>query len=114
MLFVGLCVALCTGASVLAQTTAVITDASAPASGMSNPKAVKAANRALRTTVMRKLSRTRGLNADGINVVASSGIVTLMGTVPDSRQIDLATDATRDVGGVREVKNSLTLQANGK
>jgi hyperosmotically inducible protein len=37
-----------------------------------------------------------------------------VGTVPDTRQIDLAADVTRDVAGVLEVRNSLTLQTNGK
>ncbi|MFM0263982.1 BON domain-containing protein [Paraburkholderia sediminicola] len=64
--------------------------------------------------VIRQLSRTRGLNVDGINVVAEGGVVTLVGTVPETRQIDLATDVTRDVSSVREVRNRLTLQTNGK
>jgi osmotically-inducible protein OsmY len=51
---------------------------------------------------------------DGINVVAVDGVVTLVGTVPDARQIDLATDVAKDVAGVREVHNGLTLQTNGK
>ncbi|WP_408501880.1 BON domain-containing protein [Paraburkholderia sediminicola] len=64
--------------------------------------------------VTRQLSRTRGLNVDGINVVAEDGVVTLVGTVPETRQIDLAADVARDVSGVREVCNRLTLQTNGK
>lgn len=85
---------------------------SALPSAKHDAKAAKAADRALRKTVIRVLSRTRGLDVDGINVVSSDGIVTLIGTVPDTRQIDLATDVARDVAGVREVRNSLTLQAN--
>ncbi|QBR01654.1 BON domain-containing protein [Paraburkholderia pallida] len=77
-------------------------------------KAAKAANRALRKTVMRQLSRTRGLVADGINVTAAGGVVTLLGTVPDTDQIDLAADVARDIAGVQAVRNGLTLQANGK
>ena len=38
----------------------------------------------------------------------------LVGTVPETRQLDLATDVARDVAGVREVRNYLTLQTNGK
>lgn len=81
---------------------------------MKATKAEKAANRALRKVVMRQLSRTRGLDVDGINVTAIDGVVTLLGTVPDISQIDLAIDVARDVAGVREVLNGLTLQANGK
>ncbi|WP_338019255.1 BON domain-containing protein [Paraburkholderia tagetis] len=77
-------------------------------------KAAKAANRALRKVVMRQLSRTRGLDVDGINVTAVDGVVTLLGTAPDTRQIDLAADVARDVAGVRAVHNNLTLQTNGK
>lgn len=77
-------------------------------------KAAKSANRALRKVVMRQLSRTRGLDVDGINVTAANGVVTLLGTVPDTGQIDLAADVARDVAGVRAVRNGLTLQTNGK
>jgi hyperosmotically inducible protein len=97
-----------------AQTEAAGSLASSQTVGASDAKAAKAANLALRKVVIRQLSRTRGLNVDGINVVAEDGIVTLVGTVPDTRQIDLAADVTRDVAGVLEVRNSLTLQTNGK
>ncbi|MFL9910006.1 BON domain-containing protein [Paraburkholderia sp. RL17-337-BIB-A] len=98
----------------LAQIQAAGSQASSQTVEASNAKAAKAPNRVLRKVVIRQLSRTRGLNVDGINVVAEDGIVTLLGTVPDTHQIDLATDATRDMAGVREVRNSLTLQTNGK
>ncbi|MFL9919022.1 BON domain-containing protein [Paraburkholderia fungorum] len=98
----------------LAQIQAAGSQASSQTVEASNAKAAKAANRVLRKVVIRQLSRTRGLNVDGINVVAEDGVVTLLGTVPDTYQIDLATDATRDMAGVREVRNSLTLQTNGK
>ncbi|MFM0012063.1 BON domain-containing protein [Paraburkholderia sediminicola] len=97
-----------------AQTEATGSQAPSQTVGASDAKAAKAANRALRTVVIRQLSRTRGLNVDGINVVAEDGAVTLAGTVPETRQIDLATDVTRDVSSVREVRNRLTLQTNGK
>ena len=77
-------------------------------------KAAKAANRALRKIVMRQLSRTRGLDVDGINVTAVDGVVTLLGTVPDTGQIDLAADVARDIAGVQAVRNGLTLQTNAK
>ena len=112
MFFVGLFITICGAGRTFAQADVVSSAISAPPAALPNAKAVKAADRALRKTVIRVLSRTRGLDVDGINVVSSSGIVTLIGTVPDTRQIDLATDVARDVAGVREVHNSLTLQAN--
>lgn len=98
----------------LAQTEDTGSEASSQTVGAADAKAAKAANRALRKVVIRQLSRTRGLNIDGVNVIAVNGIVTLVGTVPDTQQIDLATEVARDVAGVREVRNSLTLQTNGK
>jgi hyperosmotically inducible periplasmic protein len=98
----------------LAQTEADSPQTSSHGVGTIDAKAAKAANRALGKVVIRQLSRTRGLNVDGINVVAVDGVVTLVGTVPDARQIDLATDVAKDVAGVREVHNGVTLQTNGK
>jgi hyperosmotically inducible periplasmic protein len=91
--------------------------AAPPASSVtaaSDANAARAADRALRKTVIRQLSRTRGLDVEGINVTARSGVVTLLGIVPDAQQIALAQDVAGCIAGVREVRNSLTLQANGK
>lgn len=112
LFFVGLFITICGAGRTFAQADATSSANSAPPAAIHDTKAVKAADRALRKTVIRVLSRTRGLDVGGINVVSSDGIVTLLGTVPDTRQIGLAADVTRDVAGVREVRNSLTLQAN--
>lgn len=79
-----------------------------------SPDDAKTASRILRKAVILRLSRTRGLSVDGINVIAVDGVVTLIGTAPDTHQIDLATDVAKSVTGVREVRNSLTIQTNGK
>lgn len=112
MFVVGLFITVGSAGSTFAQADVASSAISVPPAAIPDAKAVKEADRALRKTVIRVLSRTRGLDVDGINVVSSYGIVTLIGTVPDTRQIDLATDVARDVAGVREVHNSLTLQAN--
>ena len=112
LFFVGLFITICGAGRTFAQADATSSANSAPPAAIQDTKAVKAADRALRKTVIRVLSRTRGLDVGGINVVSSDGIVTLLGTVPDTRQIGLAADVTRDLAGVREVCNSLTLQAN--
>jgi hyperosmotically inducible periplasmic protein len=100
--------------SALAQAEAGSPPVSSQGVGTTGAKTAKAANRALRKVVIRQHSRTRGLNVDAVNVVAVDGVVTLVGTVPEARQIDLATDVAKDVAGVREVRNSLTLQTNGQ
>lgn len=82
--------------------------------GVGDAKASKAADRALRKSVIRRLSRTRGLDVGGINVVAKAGVITLVGTVPDAIQIDLAGHVAQGVIGVTEVRNSLSLQTNGR
>lgn len=89
----------------------------APSASMStapSAKEIRAENRKLRKAVLLSLSRTRGLNADGIVVIAKGGVVTLAGSVPAAGQIDLATSVAKLVNGVSEVNNSLTVQANGR
>jgi hyperosmotically inducible protein len=113
----GLCIAfLATAAATnaLSQTGNAGPQTSSQTVSPGDPKTAKTASRALRKAVILQLSRTRGLSVDGINVIAVDGVVALVGTAPDTHQIDLATDAAKSVTGVREVRNSLTLQTNGK
>jgi hyperosmotically inducible protein len=91
--------------------------AAAPAASIStasSARAIRAENRKLRGAVLFRLSRTKGLVADGIVVIAKGGVVTLEGYVPDAGQIDLATSVAKLVNGVSEVRNSLILQANAR
>ncbi|CAL8479623.1 BON domain-containing protein [Caballeronia sp. S22] len=75
----------------------------------SDAKAAKAADRALQKSVIRALSRTKGLRATTITVRARNGVVTLEGTVPEQSQMGLATQAAEGVEGVTSVTNALTL-----
>ncbi|KXU82210.1 transport-associated protein [Paraburkholderia monticola] len=75
----------------------------------SDAKAGKAADRALQKSVVRALSRTKGLRATTITVRAHNGAVTLEGTVPEQSQVGLATQAAEGVEGVTSVTNALTL-----
>jgi osmotically-inducible protein OsmY len=68
-------------------------------------KASKAADRKLAHRISTALGRTRGLNAARILVRARDGHVTLSGSVTDNGQIALATDAARQVDGVKTVEN---------
>jgi osmotically-inducible protein OsmY len=79
------------------------------ASGSTDPKAMKAANRALQKQVVRALTKTKGLRSSTITVRANNGAVTLEGTVPEQSQMELATHAAEGVTGVTSVKNALTL-----
>ncbi|WP_244830307.1 BON domain-containing protein [Caballeronia sp. TF1N1] len=83
---------------------------SVPASDAKASKAAsKAADRALQKSVLRALSKTRGLRVASITVRASEGAVILEGTVPEEAQIGLATQVAEGVEGVKSVKNALTL-----
>lgn len=75
----------------------------------SDAKAGKAADRALQKSVVRALSKTRGLRAATITVRAHNGAVILEGTVPEQSQVGLASQAAEAVEGVTSVKNALTL-----
>ncbi|WP_028220650.1 BON domain-containing protein [Paraburkholderia oxyphila] len=87
----------------------------APASVTSEPtaKAIRAADRKLRKAVLRSLTRTKGLNADRIVVVAKGGLIWLEGYVNDTGQIQLATSAASGVTGVSTVNNRLIVRAEG-
>lgn len=98
----------------LAQTSTSGAEVSVPMLIASDAKAAKAANKALRKAVLRQLSRTPGLAVGGINVEAKTGVVTLVGVVPDARQIELAGQVAQEVRGVTEVRNRLTLQTNAR
>ncbi|CAG4926935.1 BON domain-containing protein [Paraburkholderia gardini] len=77
--------------------------------GVSDAKAVKAADRALQKSVIRALSRTKGLRVATITVRAHNGVVTLEGTVPEQSQVGLATQVAEGVEGVTSVTNVLAL-----
>ncbi|WP_245644103.1 BON domain-containing protein [Paraburkholderia oxyphila] len=63
--------------------------------------------------VLRSLTKTKGLNADRIVVVAKGGVIWLEGYVPETDQIGLATSAAQGVPGVDTVNNRLIVRAEG-
>jgi hyperosmotically inducible protein len=89
---------------------AAATIASAPVASASpvNAKALRAANRQLAKNVRQALSRTKSLDIVNVTVRARQGVVTLQGSMPDSRQIEQATKVASAVSGVASVKNDLT------
>ncbi|MFM0401705.1 BON domain-containing protein [Paraburkholderia aspalathi] len=81
------------------------------ASTVATMKASKAANRKLAHRVATALGRTRGLNPARILVKVRDGHVTLNGSVTDDEQVSLATDAARQVDGVKTVENFVRVAA---
>ncbi|HEM7838869.1 TPA: BON domain-containing protein, partial [Burkholderia multivorans] len=57
---------------------------------------------------------TPGIDATNVTVRARSGMVVLGGSVPDAAQIDRATAVARQVNGVTDVKNTLTVREAGQ
>lgn len=59
--------------------------------------------------VREKLTSTRDLNAEKIEVAVHDGVVTLKGSVGDEKQKDRAEKVAKKVKGVKKVENQLTI-----
>ncbi|WP_321926304.1 BON domain-containing protein [Paraburkholderia guartelaensis] len=81
----------------------------APATSQSS----KQANHALEKKVRAALVHAKDIKVENILVRAREGVVTLEGTVPDSAQLDKATQVAQGVAGVTSVKNALTIKEPG-
>ena len=68
-------------------------------------------DKALAAKVQDALRGTLGSLADGIDVTASSGTVTLWGTVPEAAKRHQAVRAATGVGGVKSVKDNMAIVA---
>ena len=68
-------------------------------------------DKALAAKVQDALRGTLGSLADGIDVTASSGTVTLWGTVPEAAKRHQAVRAATGVGGVKAVKDNMAIVA---
>ncbi|WP_321908058.1 MULTISPECIES: BON domain-containing protein [unclassified Paraburkholderia] len=75
-------------------------------------KQEKAANRALSRKVRTALAKDKKIDVARITVRARDGAVVLQGSVPESAQIDHATEVAKGVQGVTSVKNALTIRPN--
>ena len=71
----------------------------------------KPTDAALATNVQKKITADSSLTAQPISVAASSGIVTLSGTVGDQNMRDAAAKDAAEVDGVRTVVNNLNVAA---
>ncbi|TDG02600.1 BON domain-containing protein [Paraburkholderia guartelaensis] len=90
-----------------AQATQQEATASAPSAMLMDTMASSVGDRKLARQIASRLARTRGLNSTQILVKAHDSIVTLNGSVSDSGQIPLATEAARQVGGTVRVENRI-------
>jgi hyperosmotically inducible protein len=79
----------------------------------SSSKATKKANHKLENDVRRALAKAKGVNPEGIVVLARNGVVTLTGNAPDSDQAARATQAAKTVAGVTSVINQITVGQPG-
>ncbi len=68
-------------------------------------------DKALAAKVQDALRGTLGSLADGIDVTASGGTVTLWGTVPEAGKRHQAVRAATGVGGVKSVKDNMAIVA---
>lgn len=96
---------------VFAQTAS---DATTPQPVSSDSKsAIRAHNRQLAKAVRHALYATKGLSSSNIAVIVKGNAVSLVGTVPDPSQIQLAGDAAKRVPQVQSVDNRLVLEEEG-
>ncbi|WP_230948915.1 BON domain-containing protein [Burkholderia cepacia] len=74
---------------------------------MSSEKAARTANRKLIRAVSQALARTKGLDSTRLLVRVKGGDVTLLGSVPDTGQIQIAIGVAQQVDGVKSVRNEI-------
>ncbi|CAB3769049.1 BON domain-containing protein [Paraburkholderia humisilvae] len=79
------------------------------ASGASDQKSTKQADRALRKKVYAAIAKVKAIDAGNISIRAKNGAVTLFGTVEDGAQVTQVADIARNVPGVTSVVNKLTV-----
>jgi hyperosmotically inducible periplasmic protein len=76
-------------------------------------KTEHAADRTLAKKVRIAMTHEKTIDMTRINVLARSGAVTLIGSVPDESQIALAEKSAVAVAGVKSVKNNLLVEEGG-
>jgi osmotically-inducible protein OsmY len=70
-------------------------------------------NHKLTRAVQHAFAKTAGLNSTHIAVRATSGVVSLSGTVPSIEQVEKAESVARGVPGVQDVKSLLSVRDEG-
>ena len=109
--------AACSVTAMLISTTAIAQTAndnaaSEPAAAVTKV-ALRSQNRQLSKAVRHALDSTKGLNAGNIAVLVKGGAVSLVGTVVDAAQIQVASNVTKGVPNVTAVDNRLIVAEEG-
>ncbi|AOK32371.1 hypothetical protein AQ611_23395 [Burkholderia singularis] len=86
---------------------------SMPTADAAMRKQRKAEDRRLRRHVSAALAHTRGLNSTRLIVRTHDGDVTLLGTLTDANQVELAVQAAQRVDGVKRVRNAIRVGEPG-
>ncbi|WP_430231291.1 BON domain-containing protein [Paraburkholderia tropica] len=76
-------------------------------------KSERVANLALAKKVRSAMMKQKNVDMTKVTVIARGGIVTLLGSVPDDTQVQLAQNDAVVVNGVSSVKNNLLVQQGG-
>ena len=97
--------------SALAQTPA--SSATAPAAPVSK-KEIRKRDWHIENAIHKAFSKTKGLDATGIVVVARPNAITLSGVVPEDAQIPLAYEAAKSVAKSTPVVNNITVLEHGQ
>lgn len=77
---------------------------------VSNKKVLRGENRQTSKAVRHALTATKGLVSANIAILVKGDVVTLVGSVPDSSQIELAESAAKQIPQVHAVDNRLILE----
>jgi hyperosmotically inducible protein len=91
----------------------VETHAAHPSSEAIAHKAMKSEDHKLSHDVRKAIAKDGEVEMPHIDVIARSGKVTLLGSVPDDGQIDLATQRALSVAGVTDVVSNLNIAEPG-
>ncbi|WP_144148657.1 BON domain-containing protein [Paraburkholderia sp. BCC1884] len=102
--------ALLSNAAIAQSTSDTAASQAAPATSKAD---ARQHNRQLSKAVRHALHSTKGLTSSNIAVLVKGGTVSLVGTVPDSKQIDVAGDVAKRVPQVSDVDNRLIVEEEG-
>jgi hyperosmotically inducible protein len=84
-----------------------------PSSHSSTRKVMRVADRRLSRDVRGAIGKGGGVDMSRLGVIARSGKVRLVGTVPDEGEIDIASQRAQSVTGVTNVSNNLSIRVPG-
>ncbi len=102
-----------TAAFALSASSPALAQASDASNGAVAVRTSHTSNHKLTRAVQHAFAKTAGLNSTHIAVRATSGVVSLSGTVPSIEQVEKAESVARGVPGVQDVKSLLSVRDEG-